>query len=103
MSTRVRKLTNDEARAVHSDVGVRASPEYNAAKMAALKKAYETSTDIERYRHLLGALQLCKTMHPLPTWVYEGLQKLLIARLPAPNKIWVRWMVVFGTKRAVRE
>jgi hypothetical protein len=78
----------------HDDRGV---------SMAARKKGYEKSTGIERYFHLHAALWLCGTMYPLPVWVFEGLDEVLLARLPDQNIMSARWKAVLIAKATVRE
>ena len=88
MSTRVRKLTDDEVRAMRADL---------VARMKALQRGYETSEGFERDRHLLGALVLCNTLHPLPLWLYQALRDQQAARPQwQPNIHWKRWSMVTG-------
>jgi hypothetical protein len=88
MRTRVRKLTDDEVRAMRADL---------VARMKSLQRGYETSEGIERDRHLLGALVLCNTLHRLPLWLYKALRDQQVARVEQqPNIHWKRWWMVTG-------
>ena len=51
------------------------------AQMKAFRRAYETSTGIERHRYLLSALAVCGPLEPgmadpdyrVPSWLYRAL------------------------------
>jgi hypothetical protein len=84
-------------------------------RVAAIKRAYETSTGIERDRQLLSALVMCGTT--LPLWVYDALLDQQKARLQEhdnwlltgehvppkglqkPDRDGLRWLMVIEARR----
>jgi hypothetical protein len=69
------------------------------ARLKILQRAYEAASGSERDYHLLGALVMCGPFRPLPDWLFKALLELLAAKLPKPDKHWLRAELV----RAARE
>lgn len=85
-----RMLTDDQARAF-------------AVQLEALRRAYETSSGIERHRCLLSALALCGPLEPgtadpdyrVPSWLYKALCEQQAAALRQEHDVhWLRWFMV---------
>jgi hypothetical protein len=95
VNVRTRKLTDDEVRALQADI---------VARLEGLQHAYETSTGVDRDRHLLAAFVQWDTVHPLPTWLYDALIDQLKARIPQrqPSMPWRDWWRVTGAHEEAR-
>jgi hypothetical protein len=82
-------------------------------QMKAFRRAYETSSGIERHRCLLSALALCGPLvpgvtdsdHRVPKWLYKALceQHAAPLRQVEPDIHWVRWLMVCEGKRQKRQ
>lgn len=92
---KVRTLTDDEARAWGAKFDV---------QMEAFRRAYETSTGIERHRNLFSALALCGPLEPgtadpdyrVPSWLYTVLCEQEAAFLRQEHDVhWMRWFMVY--------
>jgi hypothetical protein len=88
-------LTDDQARAF-------------AVQLAALRRAYETSSGIERHRCLLSALALCGPLVPgvtdsdyrVPKWLYKAVCGQQAAALRQEHDVhWTRWFMVKEARR----
>jgi hypothetical protein len=100
---RKRALTEDKSRA---------SWQFDA-QMKLFRRAYETSTGIERHRYLSATLAACGPLEPritdsdyrVPKWLYKALceQEAALLRQVEPDIHWVRWLMVCEGKRQKRQ
>jgi hypothetical protein len=89
ISATVRTLTDDEARAWRARFD---------AQMESFRRAYETSTGIERHRYLLAALA-ADPDYRVPSWLHAALCEQQAALLRREHDVhWMRWFMVYEAR-----